>query len=53
VKDAKYLAKKVNAILVSEITLSSLLDAIKRSGEMSLPKFRDGAKNLADLILKL
>jgi len=53
VKDAKYLAKKVNAILVSEITLSSLLDAIKRSGEMSLPKFHNGAKNLADLVLKL
>jgi UDP-N-acetylglucosamine:LPS N-acetylglucosamine transferase len=53
VEDAKYLTKKVNAILVSRITLENLLSAIERSKEMTLPEFPDGAQALADLILKL
>ena len=53
VEDAKCLAKKVNAILVSEITLSNLLDAIERARNTAPPFFPDGAEKLAELILKL
>jgi UDP-N-acetylglucosamine:LPS N-acetylglucosamine transferase len=53
VKDAVYLAKKVNAILVSEITLNNILMAIEKSKKVHPPKFPDGAENLADIILKL
>jgi UDP-N-acetylglucosamine--N-acetylmuramyl-(pentapeptide) pyrophosphoryl-undecaprenol N-acetylglucosamine transferase len=53
VEDAKCLAKKVNALLVSEITLRNLIEAIEMSRKTSAPKFSDGAKTLADLVLKL
>ncbi len=53
IEDAKYLAKKVNATLVTKITLRNLLKAIEESKDRRSPKFSDGAKNLANLILKL
>jgi len=53
VEDAKYLVEKVNAVLVSEITVNNLLDAIEKSKGMPRPKFPDGAENLANLILGL
>jgi len=53
VEDARYLAKKVNAVLVSEITLGNILDAIEKSREISPPEFPDGAEALADLVLEL
>jgi len=53
VEDAKYLVEKVNAVLVSEITLNNLLDAIEKSKGMPQPRFPDGAENLANMILRL
>lgn len=53
VEDARYLAEKVNALLISEITLESVLDAIERSRKTPPPKFLNGAKTLAGLVLEL
>ncbi len=53
VEDAKYLAKKVNALLVSEISLNNLLIAIEETKRRSLPKFPDGAQKLADIVLNM
>lgn len=52
VEDAKHLAKKVNALLVSEINLNRLLAAIEEARSRKLPVFPDGAQRLADIILK-
>jgi UDP-N-acetylglucosamine:LPS N-acetylglucosamine transferase len=51
-EDAKQLTKKINAVLVSEITVETLLKAIKEAKKREIPTFQDGAKNLANLILK-
>jgi len=51
VEDAKYLARKVNAVLVSEIRLAILLAAIEKAKESHPPLFPDGAEKLADTIL--
>jgi UDP-N-acetylglucosamine:LPS N-acetylglucosamine transferase len=53
VEDAKYLAKKVNASLVSNINLNNLLLAIEEAQRRSSPKFPDGAQQLADVILDM
>lgn len=53
VEDAKYLARKVNAVLVSEIGLAKLLDAIEEARTRKLPVFSDGAQRLADIIFSL
>jgi len=53
VEDAKYLAKKVNAVMVSEITLENVLDAIEEAKRRKFPTLPDGSANLANLILKL
>ncbi|RLI40220.1 hypothetical protein DRO69_13195 [Candidatus Bathyarchaeota archaeon] len=53
VEDAKYYARKVNAVLVSAITLKNVLDAIEKSKMFPQPVFPDGAENLANLILGL
>ena len=53
VEDAKYLARKLNAILVSEITTKTLLDAIDEARGRDVPSLPDGAKRLADIVLKL
>lgn len=52
-EDARCLAKKVNAVLVSELTLSSLLGAIEEARQRALPTLRDGAEALTSLILEL
>jgi len=53
VEDAKFFAKKVNAVLISEITMDNLLNGIEESKRRALPTFVDGASVLTDLILKL
>lgn len=53
VEDARYYTRKVNAVLVSAITLKNVLDAIEKSKMFPQPVFPDGAENLANLILGL
>ncbi|MGQ9539425.1 MAG: UDP-N-acetylglucosamine--N-acetylmuramyl-(pentapeptide) pyrophosphoryl-undecaprenol N-acetylglucosamine transferase [Candidatus Bathycorpusculaceae bacterium] len=53
VEDAKHYARKTNAVMVSEITLENILDAIKEAKKREYPKLPDGASNLAELILRL
>ena len=53
VEDARYYAKKVNAVLVSEITLDNLVSAIEEAKKREHPGLTDGATRLADLILRL
>ncbi|MEM2768245.1 MAG: glycosyltransferase, partial [Candidatus Bathyarchaeia archaeon] len=53
IEDAKCYIKKVNAILVSEITLEKILEAIEKSKETLPPTLPDGAENLAKIILNL
>jgi len=53
IEDAKHLAAKVNAVLVSEIKLDNLLDAIKEAKKRLIPAFPDGAQHLANLIMKM
>lgn len=52
-EDAKYLARKTNAVFVSEIRKENLLNAINTAKRRQTPIFQNGAKNLANLILKL
>lgn len=52
-EDARYLARKVNGILVSEIKLENLLDAMCKAREREVPELPDGAKNLSNMIIKL
>lgn len=51
-EDAKQLAKKINAVTVFEIEVEPLLKAIQEARKRETPAFQDGAKNLANLILK-
>lgn len=51
--DAEYFAKKVNAIFVSDVDLENLSRAIEEAKERTAPLFKNGAKILADIILKL
>ncbi|MEM3566633.1 MAG: glycosyltransferase [Candidatus Bathyarchaeia archaeon] len=53
IEDAKHYVKKVNAVLVSEITLENILNAIEKAKENYLPSLPDGAENLANMILNL
>jgi len=53
IEDAKHYARKVNAVLVSEITLENILDAIEKAKEKSMPTLPDGAENLAYTILNM
>jgi len=53
VEDADFLAQKVNAVLVSEITLQNLLDAIDSARKRDPPELPRGAENLANEILKM
>jgi len=53
VEDANFLAKKTNAVLVSEITVQNLLDAIGSARKRDLPELPRGAKNLANEILRM
>ncbi len=53
IEDAEYLARKINAVLVSKIELQSLLDAIKEARGRKVPTLPEGAKNLANMIMEL
>jgi UDP-N-acetylglucosamine--N-acetylmuramyl-(pentapeptide) pyrophosphoryl-undecaprenol N-acetylglucosamine transferase len=52
-EDAEYLARKVNAVLVSDITLENLLNAIASAKERDLPNLPRGAENLANRIIEM
>ncbi len=52
-EDAKYLARKLNAVLVLEIETEILLDAIKEARGRKAPTLPNGAKRLADLVMNL
>jgi len=52
-EDAKYLARKLNAVLVSEMETEILLDAIKEARKRKVPTMPNGAKKLADLVMNL
>jgi UDP-N-acetylglucosamine:LPS N-acetylglucosamine transferase len=51
--DAESFAKKVNAVFVWDVKLENLLSAIEEAKKREAPSFKDGAKVLAELILKL
>ncbi|MFB0567634.1 MAG: glycosyltransferase [Candidatus Bathyarchaeia archaeon] len=52
-EDAEYLARKINAVLVSEINLEALLDAMDEARKRRVPALPDGAEKLANMIMKL
>jgi len=51
VRDAEYLAKKVNAVLISDINLEALLDAMDEAKRRVVPTLPNGAENLANKII--
>jgi len=51
-EDAKYLADKTNAVLVSKITTENLLNALKEAKRRKIPTLPNGAENLAEIIVK-
>jgi len=53
VEDAEHYARKINAVMISEITLKNLLSAIEEAKGREYPKLPDGSLNLANLILTL
>jgi hypothetical protein len=53
VEDARQYAKKVNAVLVSEITLENLLKGIEEAKSKKPPVLVDGAQRLSDIIINL
>jgi len=52
-EDARYLARKINAVLVSKINTETLLDATKEAKDRKVPTLPNGAKNLANKIVEL
>jgi len=50
-EDAEYLARKVNAVLVSEIDLKTMLSAIDKARKRKVPTLQDGAENIASIII--
>jgi len=52
-EDAKCLAKKTNAVLVSKITTEFLLNAIEKAKNKKVPTLQNGAERLSDIILKM
>ncbi len=52
-EDARVLAKKLNAVLVEEITPKSLLEAIEEAKKLRPPTYPDGAEKLAREIVEL
>jgi len=52
-EDAEYLARKINAVLASEIKMEVLLDAMNEAKERRAPTFANGAENLANRIIEL
>jgi UDP-N-acetylglucosamine--N-acetylmuramyl-(pentapeptide) pyrophosphoryl-undecaprenol N-acetylglucosamine transferase len=52
-EDAEYLARKINAVLASEIKTEVLLDAMNEAKERKVPTFANGPENLANMIIEL
>jgi len=52
-RDAQYLARKVNAVMLSEINRESLLQAIDAARKLKVPVLPDGAQNLANIIMQM
>ncbi|MCS7120854.1 MAG: glycosyltransferase [Nitrososphaerota archaeon] len=52
-EDAKVLADKVNAVMVSEISKESIFEAIEEARTRRVPSFQNGAENLARMIIDL
>jgi len=53
IADSEYLARKVNAVLVYEINLKNILEAMKEARKRRVPTLPNGAENLANIIVKL
>jgi len=53
IEDAEYLARKINAVLASEIKTEVLLDAMNEAKERKVPTFTNGPENLANMIIDL
>jgi len=53
VEDARYLAKKVNAVFVSEVSVEALLQGIEEARGRKVPALRNGAENLANIVVRL
>lgn len=51
-EDAEYLAKKLNAIVVKEITPSNIVKAINEARGREVPRYKDGAEELAKMIME-
>jgi UDP-N-acetylglucosamine:LPS N-acetylglucosamine transferase len=52
VEDAKHLVRKVNAVLVSDLSLGRLMRAVEEARAKDIPVFPDGAQRLAEVILQ-
>lgn len=52
-RDSEFFAKKVGATILSDLTLETLMDAIDSAKANKIPALKDGAKVLADMILRL
>ena len=53
IEDAEYLARKVNAVLVPEISLEELLEGIDEARKKRVPVLPDGTEKLAGMIIEL
>lgn len=53
IDDAKYLARKTNSVLVSELDLENLLSAIDKASKRKIPTIASGTRILANRIIKL
>jgi UDP-N-acetylglucosamine:LPS N-acetylglucosamine transferase len=53
IADSEYLARKINAVLVYEINLEIILEAIKEARKREVPTLPNGAENLANIIVRL
>lgn len=53
IEDAKYVAKKVNAVLVNEIKSRAIVDAIDEARKRKAAKLPNGTEKLAELIMNL
>jgi len=53
IEDAKHVAGKLNAVLVSDIDPKNLVDAINEARKRKAPKLPNGSEKLSELIMKL
>lgn len=52
-KDAEYLARKMNAVLVTEVKKETILSAVNEAATRKVPVLPNGAQNLAEMIIEL